>query len=215
MRPYHQYCALAKALDIVGDRWTLLMVRELLIRPCRYGELQDSLPGIASNLLAARLRNLEEAAVVTRTDDGQYVLTRWGEYLAEPVQALVRWGAPLMNVRDEDDAFQTQWLAHPIEIIFGGIEANRPRFVAEIRAGDQAITMESAEGQVHCRAGSAAAPDLVLTGPPDAIIGLLAGRLDRRGAEEQGVSILGDADTLAELRRPDWLSGPEGCQTAP
>ena len=212
MRSYHQYCALAKALDIVGDRWTLLIVRELLIRPCRYGELQDSLPGIASNLLAARLRHLEQTAVVTRTDDGQYLLTRWGEYLAEPVQALVRWGAPLMNVREDDDAFRSQWLAHPIEIMFGGIEASRPRFVAEIRAGGEAVTMESAEGQVHFRAGSAAAPDLVLTGPPDAIVGLLAGRLDRRGAEQQGVSVLGDADTLAALRRPDWLSGPEACR---
>ena len=213
MRSYSQYCALAKALDIVGDRWTLLIVRELLIRPCRYGELQDSLPGIANNLLAARLHQLEEASVVTRADDGRYVLTRWGEYLAEPVQALVRWGAPLMNVREEDEAFQSQWLAHPIEVIFGGIEASRPHFVAEIRAGDQAVTMESAGGQVYFRAGSAAAPDLVLTGPADAIIGLLAGRLDRGGAEELGVSVLGDTDTFAELRRPDWLSGPEAWRT--
>jgi DNA-binding HxlR family transcriptional regulator len=210
MRSYQQYCALSRALDIVGDRWTLLIARELLIRPCRYGELQESLPGIASNLLAARLRHLEEAAVVTRTEDGQYMLTRWGGYLAEPVRAFVRWGAPLMNVQHEDDAFQSQWLANPIEIIFGGIEASRPHFVAEIRAGDEpAVTMESSEGEVHFRVGSATAPDLVLTGPPDAIIGLLAGRLDRRGAEAQGVNVLGDADTLAELRAPDWLSGPE------
>jgi DNA-binding HxlR family transcriptional regulator len=215
MRSYHQYCALAKALDIVGDRWTLLIVRELLIRPCRYGELQDSLPGIASNLLADRLRHLEDAGVVTKAEDAQYSLTKWGRYLAEPVQALVRWGAPLMKEKDENDAFQSQWLAAVVEVIFGGTEAKRPRFVAEIRAGDQAVTMESAKGQVHFRAGAAAAPDLVLTGPPDAIIGLLAGRLDRRGAEKQGVSILGDLDTVAELRRPDWLSGPEVCRTGP
>jgi hypothetical protein len=116
-----------------------------------------------------------------------------------------------MSVQKEDDAFQSQWLALPIEIIFGGTEASRPRFVAEVRTGDQMVTMESAEGQVRFRPGPAAAPDLVLTGPPDAIIGLLSGRLDRRRAEEQGVSVLGDADTLAELRRPDWFSGPEGC----
>jgi DNA-binding HxlR family transcriptional regulator len=212
MRSYGQYCSLAKALDIVGDRWTLLIVRELLIRPCRYGELQDSLPGIASNLLVARLRHLEEAGVVVKADAGQYVLTAWGEHLAEPVLALVRWGAPLMDVQEEEDSFQSQWLAHPIKMIFAGIDPSRPRFVAEIRAGDEPVTMESDGGEVHFRAGSAAAPDLVLTGPPDAIIGLLAGRLDQRAAKEQGVSVLGDVDTLAQLRRSDWLSGPELCR---
>ena len=60
MRSYGQYCALAKALDLVGDRWTLLIVRELLVRPCRYSELQDGLIGVASNLLVERLRQLEE-----------------------------------------------------------------------------------------------------------------------------------------------------------
>ena len=59
MRSYDQYCALAKALDVVGDRWTLLIVRELLVRPSRYSELQDGLTGIATNLLAERLRQLE------------------------------------------------------------------------------------------------------------------------------------------------------------
>jgi DNA-binding HxlR family transcriptional regulator len=59
MRSYDQYCSLARALDIVGDRWTLLVVRELLVRPCRYADLQAGLPGIATNLLAERLRLLD------------------------------------------------------------------------------------------------------------------------------------------------------------
>ena len=67
MRSYDQYCALAKALDIVGDRWTLLVVRELLVRPCRYSELQDGLTGIATNLLAQRLRQLEAAGSLVVT----------------------------------------------------------------------------------------------------------------------------------------------------
>jgi len=62
--------------------------------------------------------------------------------------------------------------------------------------------------------GAAAAPNLVLTGPADAVVGLLSGRLDRAGAQAEGVSVLGDADTLARLRRPDWLSGPEACREA-
>ena len=214
MRSYHQYCALAKALDILGDRWTLLIVRELLIRPCRYGELQEGLPGVASNLLATRLHYLEERAVVRKAADGRYELSTWGRHLAEPVQALVRWGSPLMDRRGKDDAFQGRWLALPIELIFGGVDAARPPFVAEIRADGQAVTLESAEGRVVFRPAAAAAPNLVLTGPADAVVGLLSGRLDRAGAQAEGVSVLGDADTLARLRRPDWLSGPEACREA-
>jgi DNA-binding HxlR family transcriptional regulator len=209
VRSYHQYCALAKALDIVGDRWTLLVMRELLIRPSRYGELQESLPGIASNLLAARLRLLEENGVIAKTEDGRYTPTEWGEFLREPVQALVRWAAQLMLTHEEGDAFQAQWLAHPIEVIFGGVEPSRAPFIAEIRTAGGTITMESSGGQMRVREGSAQAPDLVITGHPDAIIGVLAGVLDRRGAEEQGVSVLGDYEALAAQRRSDWLSGPE------
>src|SRR5438309_1624533 len=65
MRQYGQFCPLAKALDVVGDRWTLLIVRELAVRPCRYTDLRDGLPGIATNLLAARLKSLEAADVIT------------------------------------------------------------------------------------------------------------------------------------------------------
>ncbi|MGH6653591.1 MAG: winged helix-turn-helix transcriptional regulator [Actinocrinis sp.] len=218
MRSYAQYCALSKALDVVGDRWTLLIVRELLIRPCRYGELQDGLPGIASNLLAARLRDLEGNGVVAKpaakAGEGRYTLTEWGRYLAEPVCALGRWGAPLMDVQEEGDAFQGQWLALPIDIIFGGVDPSRPPFAAEIRAAGQAVTLRSADGEVHFAPGPADAPDLVLTGPPDGVLGLLSGRLDRRGAEAGGVSILGDLDTLVALRRADWLTGPEALPRA-
>ena len=65
MRQYGQFCPLAKALDVVGDRWTLLIVRELSVRPCRYTDLRDGLPGIATNLLADRLKSLEAAGIIT------------------------------------------------------------------------------------------------------------------------------------------------------
>src|SRR2546423_10330659 len=69
MRSYSQYCSLAKALDIVGERWTLLIVRELLLRgPSRYTDIRDGLPGIATNLLAERLRDLEKAGLLSRED---------------------------------------------------------------------------------------------------------------------------------------------------
>ena len=74
MRSYNQYCALARALDVVGERWSLLIVRELLEGPRRFGELLEGLPGIATNLLTERLRSLEEAGVLARRPDGRYAL---------------------------------------------------------------------------------------------------------------------------------------------
>src|ERR1022692_5071124 len=102
MRSYGQYCGLAKALDIIGDRWTLLIVRELLIRPCRYTDLRQGLPGIATNLLADRLRELEEAGILTREEAAPPVattlfrLTKRGKELEPALLLLDTWGAPLL-----------------------------------------------------------------------------------------------------------------------
>jgi DNA-binding HxlR family transcriptional regulator len=98
-RLYGQYCGLAAALDVLGERWTLLIVRELLLAPRRYGELLDALPGIGTNLLAERLKFLVEQGVVRRvpaTDSDlrrqAYELTGAGESLRRPVLDLARWG---------------------------------------------------------------------------------------------------------------------------
>src|SRR3954451_80427 len=114
MRSYRQYCALARALDVVGDRWTLLIVRELGLRgPARYTDLQHGLPGIATNLLADRLREMEEAGIVEREAAPPPIattlfrLTERGEELAPILQALGRWGAELMGELGDDDQFRS------------------------------------------------------------------------------------------------------------
>jgi DNA-binding HxlR family transcriptional regulator len=208
MRSYGQYCALAKALDVVGERWSLLIVRELLLRPCRYGELQDGLPGIATNLLAERLRALEGSGVITRDEQGRYVLTDWGRMLSAPVAELVRWGALLMNEQGDSDAFRTRWLEIPLTLMFAGVDPGRPHLEAEIRTADESLTLESANGEVAIRSGPARSPAVVISGPADAIVGLLAGRLDEDTATAQGVHILGDFRQVAQLRQRDWLTGP-------
>ncbi len=96
MKSYGQFCGLARSLEVVGDRWSLLVVRQLLIGPARYRDLQEGLPGIATNLLAGRLRDLETAGVVRRQVAGEgsaveYALTPWGEELRGPIEGLVRW----------------------------------------------------------------------------------------------------------------------------
>ncbi|HEX3460585.1 MAG TPA: helix-turn-helix domain-containing protein [Acidimicrobiales bacterium] len=209
MRSYDQYCAVARALDIVGDRWTLLIVRELLLRPCRYGELQDGLPGVATNLLAERLRHLEESGVVVRDEQGRYELTPWGKGLATPMRELVRWAVPLMNEKRTGDSFRARWLEIPFDLVFGGFDPSRPDLEVEVRAGgEEAVTLVSRGGEVRSHAGPANSPDVVVSGPADTIIGLLAGRLDREAAVEEGVSILGDFGQVTRLRQPDWLGQP-------
>ena len=208
MRSYSQYCALAKALDVVGDRWSLLIVRELLVRPCRYSELQDGLTGIATNLLAERLRQLEGAEVISRDADGRYELTDWGRKLAAPVHELVRWAAPLMLGGQGTDAFRARWLELPLELMFGGIDPGRPDLQIEIRTADEVLTVMSVAGSVEVRAGPAPSPDVVVTGPPELIVGLMSGALDSDVARSQGVRILGDFTEVERLRRDDWLDPP-------
>src|SRR5689334_19645860 len=121
MRPYRQYCALAKALDVIGDRWNLLIVRELLFRgACRYTDLLHGLPGIATNLLADRLRELEQAGIVEREDAPPpiattlFSLTERGRELKPVMHELGRWGAPIMLESVGDDEFRSHWLALPV-----------------------------------------------------------------------------------------------------
>src|SRR5919201_472458 len=114
-RSYGQYCGLARALDVVGDRWNLLVVRQLLIAPARYRELLDGLPGVATNLLADRLRDLETAGVVERrlAEEGNaivYALTPWGAELRQPIESLIRWSTPLMVRGPGGDSFRPEWL---------------------------------------------------------------------------------------------------------
>jgi DNA-binding HxlR family transcriptional regulator len=207
MRSYRQYCGLARALDVVGDRWALLVVRELLEGPRRYNELLDGLPGIATNLLAERLRALEEAGVLDRNEDHTYALTAWGQGLHEAVYALGRWAQPLMRRPPGDDEFRSHWLSHPIHLLYEGVDKRRPRFAIEVNTGDSPMTVKSAAGRVRVVSGRHASPDLVLSGPPDGVVGLLAGRLDRAEATKRGVTIRGDARKLSQLH-PHWSAGP-------
>ena len=208
MRSYDQYCALAKALDVVGDRWTLLIVRELLVRPSRYSELQDGLKGIATNLLGERLRQLEAAGVIGRDADSRYELTDWGRKLGTPVHELVRWAAPLMLAGQGTDAFRARWLELPLELMFGGIDPGRPNIQIEVRTADEMLTLTSTAGNVEVRTGPAPSPDVVVTGPPELIVGLMSGALDKNVAMSKGVSILGDFAGVERLRRDDWLDPP-------
>src|SRR5919106_5374592 len=200
MRSYGQYCGLARALDVVGERWSLLLVRELLEGPRRYNELLGGLPGIATNLLAERLRTLEANGVISRREDGRYVLTPWGEGLHEAVYALGRWAGPLMSRPRGDDHFQLSWLRHMVIARFEGVDPRRRDVTVELRCGDEPMTLISTRGRVHLAPGGVTAPNVTIAGPPDAVVGLLLGRISRAEAESKGVTATGDLRRLSGLR---------------
>jgi len=200
VKSYGQYCGLARGLDLIGERWVLLIVRELLNGPRRYGELADGLPGIATNLLAERLRTMQANGLVERTDDDRYQLTALGQGLRDVVFAIGRWAYPLMGPISEGDAFRSQWIVHPVSALFPGVDPSRPELTIEVRCGGEPMTVRSAAGRVTVQEGQAAAPDLVLTGPPDVVIALLARRIDAPDAKARGLAVTGDARALRRLR---------------
>ncbi|MGZ4194624.1 MAG: winged helix-turn-helix transcriptional regulator [Solirubrobacteraceae bacterium] len=206
MRSYAEYCAMAKSLDVVGDRWTLLIVRELALRgACRYTDVRNGLPGIATNLLADRLRELQDAGVVMREDAPPPVattlfrLTPRGEELWPVIEALTRWGLPLMTEEHPDDAVRSHWLASALRLMLTDRRPDDPPVSVTLDTGDQPIVIEAGDGTIRTRLGAADRSDLVLTGAPRPIMGLLLGLLDLDAAAAAGVACKGDPAVLDRL----------------
>ena len=199
-RSYGQFCGLARALDIVGDRWNLLIVRELLPGPLRYSDLKASLPGVASNLLAERLRTMEEAGIVERAlgDLGVlYGLTRWGAELKEPMEALGRWGVPLLAAGRGDDEFRPRWLSLALPAILQGRTAAPPVEVG-FEVEGLLIVLRIDEGGPSARIGDDHRPKIVLVAEADTVVGLVAGALTIDQALDAG-ELRGDADALRRV----------------
>ena len=207
MRSYHQYCAIAKTLDVIGDRWNLLIVRELLLQgPSRYTDLHQGLPGIATNLLAERLRDLESDGIIAREEAPPPIattlfrLTPRGLELKPIIYELGRWGAPLMTEPDEHDVYRDHWLALPIRLFVNDRTPDEPPVTIELRAGAEPITVETREGKVHTRPGAAENPDLILTGAPQLVVGVLTGQLSLTTARARGLRTQGNAKVLVRLQ---------------
>jgi DNA-binding HxlR family transcriptional regulator len=202
---------LARALDVLGDRWTLLIVRELLIRPCRYTDLRDGLPGIATNLLAERLRELEAEGIVQREDPEPpvattlYRLTERGDQLRPVVHQLVRWGAPLMVEGAGDDEFRSRWLVEPMEALLNRPGVETPDVVVQVDTGDEPLVVEASGGRVRAHTGTAPEPDAVVRGPPDAVLGVMMGFLEPGSQRARKVTVEGDSAALPRLRQGLWL----------
>ena len=195
-KDYGQYCGLARALDVVGDRWSLLIVRQLLIGPARYGQLIAGLPGIATNLLASRLRDLEAAGVVERqvgTGGTEYALTPWGAALREPVEGLVRWSTPLMIPGPGDDEFQPDWLIVALPALFAGRPAPRRKATVGLAVGDETIVVTATRNGIDVAKADGRDVDAVVRGEAHAILGMAVGMI---GVDDGLVNVEGDRDAV-------------------
>ena len=209
MRSYGQYCSVAKALDVIGDRWTMLIVRELLLQgPCRYTDLKNGLPGIATNLLADRLHELETQGLVRREEAAPPVattlfhLTEAGAELEPVLDALGGWGIRYMTQPGDSDEFRSHWFAFPVSLFLHDRDPDGPAISIELRTASRPAVIEVSGGSVRTRLGPAAAPDLVLEGSPRLILGLLSAALTPAQARDLGLTITGDAEVLRRLQPP-------------
>ena len=182
-RTYEQYCGLAMSLDLVGERWSLLIVRELLMCPKRYTDLRSGLPGIATNLLAERLQHLEEIGVVRRerrpppTAATVYELTERGRGLETAIIELGRWGGLALGPPDPDQDFKASWFALGMRATFRPSVAGSAERTYEFHVGDEVFSFGIAGGTAEARQGPADSPDLTLEADPSTFLALLGGQL--------------------------------------
>jgi DNA-binding HxlR family transcriptional regulator len=194
VKPYDQYCPVAHALDLVGERWSLLLVRELQHGPLRYSDLHERLERCSTNILATRLKELEAAGVITRRKlpppaaSTVYELTESGASLAPVIGALARWGLQTLGPPPPDLENPPGWLEKALRTT---IAAHVPTARIAFEVDDECATV--AAGTVHPGVDEDA--DVLITGSPAMLYALLV-QGDTSAAE-----ITGDAEVVADLIR--------------
>lgn len=201
-RVYGQYCGFARALELVGERWALLIVRDLLVGPKRFSDLQRGLPGIPSNILTARLKELEDAEIVQRrllprpSGAVVYDLTARGRELEAPVIALGRWGAKSLGEPRPGEVVTPDSFASALLTTFRSEHAGRSNTKYEVRMGDVVVHAHVRDGKVTVGVGPIEKPDLIIEGGP-AIKQLMARELPPEQALKTKVlSVKGDPKLL-------------------
>ncbi|MEU3351568.1 winged helix-turn-helix transcriptional regulator [Streptomyces sp. NPDC037389] len=180
-RNYGQFCGLAAGLDAVGERWALLIVRELLIGPARFNEILGNLPGLGPNLLSDRLRALaargvlESAAVPGDGRGRRYRLTARGEQLREPLLALARWGMAFLGEEARGGAVRATWGILAVQAMIHGRPVPGADESYEFRVADETFHIEVADGRAVTRRGPADAPALVVVTDAETFVSIGAG----------------------------------------
>jgi len=188
---YDQYCPVAHALGLVGERWALLVVLELMSGPKRYTDLADNLPGIGTNILADRLRDLEAGGIVARRKlpppaaSRVYELTEYGRALRPAIRELALWGARSLGPPTDDDLFPG-WLENALDTV---LAPNAPPGRFEFHVGEEVASLVDGEAQP----GPVEEPDVVVVGDPEGVYYMF---VDRR---LDLVTVEGDRRLLEQL----------------
>jgi len=168
MKSYEEACGLARGLDVVGERWTLLVIRELLFGPKRFTDLEDGMPGVPPSLLSTRLKELADAGLIQQrilpppAASTVYELTHAGRQLEESLVALAKWGARFGRPMTKDDQVRAEWMALGMKWLFKPEEAAGVRATYEMRYEDQVLTAVVDDGRVQIEVGTATDPDLTV-----------------------------------------------------
>ena len=191
MKSYDQYCPIAHALGLVGERWSLLVVRELMDGPKRYTDLAEGLPKIGTNILAARLRDLEEAEVVQKRKlpppaaSTVYELTQYGRDLRPVIHELARWGLRSLGPPPVD-ALEPGWLMHALDL---GLSPTTSTGTIAFRVGEEEASLVDGVA----RPGVAEDPDVFVESDAIGFYHLVVNR------QLEGVRIEGDAELLEQV----------------
>jgi DNA-binding HxlR family transcriptional regulator len=219
-RRYRDACGAAQGLDIVGERWTLLVVRELLLGPKRFTDLRGGLPGISTNILADRLETLEMSGVARRrtlpppAGSRVYELTDWGRELETVVAAIGRWGVR-SPWRSEEDEIGVDGLMVSFKTMFDPEAAGDLEARYEVVLGEHGFGIEVKDGSIRVYRGAPADPDARIEADVDTLAALVYEGADLDEALRAGeVEIEGDRPTVERLmglfRLPKPAPKPEG-----
>jgi DNA-binding HxlR family transcriptional regulator len=204
-RSYGQFCGFARALELVGERWALLVIRDLLLGPKRFTDLRRGLPRIPTNILSARLKELEDGAVVRRrilprpATGVVYELTQYGQELEDIVLRLGLWGARSLGEPRPEEIVTTDSLILALRATFLPEAARELRAGYQLNLGEVVVHARIEHGTLQTGEGPLAEADLIIeTGPP--IRALLAGELSPGEAIESGsVRLTGDPGLLTRF----------------
>jgi DNA-binding HxlR family transcriptional regulator len=206
-RSYNQYCGLAYALDVVGERWTLLIVRELIAGPRRFKDLIDGLPDISTNLLSERLKSLEQQGVVRRrvlpppAGSTVYELTTLGQALEQTLLELGRWGSQFVPASmDGANVLRLGSYALTLKTFFRPEQAAGLNETYALYIGDEVLQVQIADGEIHVQQGETRKADVVFHTDVPTYLRLLSGQLEPEEAVAAGlIRVEGDPSALGRF----------------
>jgi DNA-binding HxlR family transcriptional regulator len=206
-RRYAQYCPVARSLDVIGGRWTLLIARELLLGPLRFTDLADGLPGIGVSVLADRLKHLEGHGLIAKRTlpppaaSVVYELTAEALGLARILAAMADWGMQLLGQPADDDEVKARWLVLGLSVTATVEDGSAvPDAACELHVDEEIFTIKTQAGHLQPSQGPAPDPDATITLSTDTLVAIAGGDLDIPSSRaDRLIEVDGDASAAEHL----------------